>query len=192
MSNFTLSELKTLVLNVITVDQAREYGDLRKRSTWETAYSAHVGIVIEPVQVTDGDLAEMTVDNVDRVPFEAATPATPASDPALTWSEVGSIAATTAVATAIVVADYGQVVWSKAKALWTITEPVILQGMFFTVVLAIFFYWFTASAVQKFYLAIEWSFLQLVQDTSPANVLVHDGWSIDTEDTLLLAPCEAS
>lgn len=187
MSNFTMSELKMFVLGNITMDQAREYGDLRKRSTWETAYDECVRLHLDPIQASEEDTAEMTVDNVDQAPFELSTSEAP-TVPALTWSEVGSIAATTAVATAIVAADYGQLAWTKAKALWTVAEPVLYQGLFFTVVLAIFFYWVTASAAQKVYLALEWSILELVQETSPNLVLVQNGWTVNTEEPLLLAP----
>lgn len=185
MSDLTFNELKSAVLTILTPDSVRKFGDLRKRSTWEAAW---LSLPLSAWSATDEDLAEMTVDNVDQVPFETDTLATPVTVPALTCSEVGSIAATTAVATAIVAADYGQLAWTKAKALWTVAEPVLYQGLFFTVVLAIFFYWVTASAAQKTYLALEWSILQLVQETSPNLVLVQNGWTVNTEEPLLLAP----
>lgn len=175
MSDFTISELKLFVLGCITIDQAREYGDLRKRSTWEAAYDECVRLFLDPVQ-----LEEPVADQVTETVQETAQP--------VSLTE-------TAIATVIEVTDqvysFAEVAVPVVKQAWTKAEPILFQGLFFTVVLAIFFYWFTASAVQKLYMALEWSILSLAFATVQHGTdLVSDGLVLTDDGPLLL--CEAS
>lgn len=188
MSNFTISELKLFVLGNITIEQAREYGDLRKRSTWEAAYNDCVRLFLDPVQVTEEDLAAYTVDGDYSDNLLQDQPVVQETAQPVSFTE-------TAISTVIEVTDqvynFCEVAVPAVKQAWTKAEPILFQGLFFTVVLAIFFYWFAASAVQKLYLALEWSILSLAFATVQHGTdPVPDGLVLTDDGPLLL--CEAS
>jgi hypothetical protein len=188
MSNFTMNELKTLVLSNVNADQVREYGDLRRRSTWERAYTLHVSVVLEPVQVTDEDLAAYTIDGdySDNLLQEQPVAQTTEQPVSFTVSVIATVIAGTDT-----VYNFAEAAVPVVKQAWTKAEPVLFQGLFFTVVLAIFFYWFVASATVKVYLALEWSILSLAFTTVQHGTdPVADGRVLTDDGPLLL--CEAS